>query len=273
MNKTILITGSSAGIGKAAAQYFAARSWNVIATMRSPEKETELTTLNNVFVTRLDVQEKAGMQQVIAEGIKRFGKIDVLLNNAGYGLFGPFELATDAQIKQQFDVNVFGLMHLTQAILPHFRENKAGTIINVSSIGGRITYPIVSMYHATKFAVEGFSESLAYELAALNIKVKLVEPGAIATGFDTAANFTGNPEITDYDSFVQGFLNLWGSKTQERTTPLQVAEVIYEAATDGSSRLRYLAGEDAKELTRVRMAGDEGYHAYMKANWVPDMGA
>ncbi|WPV64755.1 SDR family oxidoreductase [Chitinophaga sp. LS1] len=269
MNKTILITGASAGIGKAAAQYFAAKSWNVIATMRSPEKETELTTLNNVFVTRLDVQEKESMQPVIAEGIKRFGKIDVLLNNAGYGLFGPFELATDAQIKQQFDVNVFGVMNLTKAILPHFRANKAGTVINVSSIGGRITYPIVSMYHATKFAVEGFSESLAYELAALNIKVKLVEPGAIATGFDTAANFTGNPEITDYDAFVQGFLNLWGSKTMERTTATQVAEVIYEAATDGTSRLRYLAGEDAKAFMQVRMSGEEGYHDYMQEHWVP----
>lgn len=269
MNKTILITGSSAGIGKAAAQYFAAKGWNVIATMRSPEKETALTTLPNVFVTRLDVQEKADMQQVIDEGIKRFGKIDVLLNNAGYGLFGPFELATDAQIKQQFDVNVFGLMNLTKAILPHFRANKAGTVINVSSMGGRITFPIVSLYHATKFAVEGFSESLAYELSALNIKVKLVEPGAIATGFDGAANYTANPEITDYDAFVQAFLNLWGAKTQERTTATEVAEVIYEAATDGTSRLRYIAGEDAKEMLQARMSGEEKYHDYMQKNWMP----
>lgn len=269
MNKTIMITGSSAGIGKATAQYFASKGWNVVATMRSPEKETALTMLDNVLVTRLDVQDKASMQQVIAEGIKRFGKIDVLLNNAGYGLFGPFELATDAQIRQQFDVNVFGLMHLTQAILPHFRANKAGTIINVSSMGGLITFPIVSLYHATKFAVEGFSESLAYELSALNIKVKLVEPGAIATGFDGAANFTGNPEITDYDNFVQGFLDLWGSKTQERTTAMQVAEVIYEAATDETSRLRYLAGADARELHEVRMSGEAQYQVYMQKHWMP----
>lgn len=158
--KSILITGASSGIGKAAAQFFQQQGWNVIATMRSPEQETGLRSLERVLVTRLDVERKETIEAAIAEGMDRFGRIDVLLNNAGYAAFGAFEAATDAQVRKQFDVNVHGVMQTTRALLPHFRTQGGGTVINVSSAGGRVAFPLLSLYHASKWAVEGFSESL-----------------------------------------------------------------------------------------------------------------
>lgn len=272
MNKTILITGASAGIGKAAAKQFAAKGWNVIATMRTPGKETELTQMDNILVTRLDVQDRSSMQQAIREGINKFGKIDVLLNNAGYGVFGPVELATDEQIRQQFDVNLFGVIYLMQALIPHFRENREGTIINVSSVGGKIAFPMAALYHGTKFAIEGISESMAHELAYLGIRMKIVEPGAISTSFLDAVSMTMGGDIRAYDEFANAFFDLYAATTPERMTPEEVAAIIYTAATDGTSRLRYIAGKDAEELIGVRQQGTEAdYMAYMEKNWVPEI--
>ena len=126
MSKTILITGASSGIGRATAKYFQAKGWNVIATMRSPQNETDLSTLDNVLVTRLDVQDSASITAAVQEGIDRFGKIDVLLNNAGYGAYGVLEATPMEKIRRQFDVNVFGLLETTKALLPHFRANRDG---------------------------------------------------------------------------------------------------------------------------------------------------
>lgn len=154
--KTIFITGASSGIGRTTAKHFAERGWNVVATMRSPEQESELITLDNVLVLQLDVEKSDTIQSALAEAIKRFGKIDVLLNNAGYGTMGLIEVATDEQIRRQFEVNVFGLISMTKAILPHFRSNQDGLLINISSMGGKVTFPTMSLYHSTKFAVEGF---------------------------------------------------------------------------------------------------------------------
>jgi NAD(P)-dependent dehydrogenase (short-subunit alcohol dehydrogenase family) len=253
---TILITGASSGIGKATAKYFAEKGWNVVATMRSPEKETELHNLERVMVLELDVEKKETIHGAIAQGIERFGKIDVLLNNAGYCVGGVFEAATEAQIHRQFGVNVFGLMNVTQAILPHFRTNKAGTIINISSVGGRITFPLLSLYHSTKFAVEGFSESLYYELAELNIKVKLVEPGSIDTDFTgRSLDYAYDEALTDYKEYYDSFL----LKVEENfkdpakiSKPEVVAEVVFEAANDNNTRFRYTAGQDAEFLLHMR---------------------
>jgi NADP-dependent 3-hydroxy acid dehydrogenase YdfG len=134
MNKTILITGTSSGIGKASALRFSNEGWNVIATMRSPEKETELTKRDNIFVTKLDVQQPDSIASAIESGIKKFGKIDVLLKNAGYGEFGIFESATEEQVRTQFEVNVFGVMNTIRIILPHFRERKEGMILNIRDV-------------------------------------------------------------------------------------------------------------------------------------------
>src|ERR1700761_2653364 len=183
MKKTVLITGASSGFGKAAVKLFHTNDWNVIATMRSPEKETELSKLSNVFISKLDVTDKASIKTSVAAGIERFGKIDVLVNNAGYGAMGALEASTEEQVKQQFDVNLFGLIAVTKAVLPGMRQQKSGTIINVSSVGGRITFPFSSLYHSTKFAVEGLTESMQYELNPLGINLKIVEPGGYKTEF------------------------------------------------------------------------------------------
>lgn len=262
--KTIMITGASSGIGRATVRYFAERGWNVVATMRTPEQEAEFNNRNNILVLRLDVEQKETIQNALADGIERFGKIDVLLNNAGYGTMGIFESATDEQIRRQFEVNVFGLMNMTQAITPHFRANREGMLINISSMGGKVTFPTMSLYHSTKFAVEGFSESLAFELASQNIKVKLIEPGAIKTDFGgRSMEFYFNKASDDYKLFTTAFLN----KLQEMekspdyaSSPELVAETIYEAATDGSNRLRYIVGEDAKTLINMKeTVADEQY--------------
>ena len=268
MNNTILITGSSTGIGRAAAQKFQQEGWNVIATMRSPEKEAELNQLDNVLVTRLDVQDLDSINQAIQEGIHQFGKIDVVLNNAGYGLMGSFESASRASITRQFDVNVFGLFDVTKAILPHFRANKNGLFINISSIGGRMTFPLMPLYHATKFAVEGFSESLHYELAPAGIRVKLVEPGAIATDFGSRSlDFQHDESLTEYNDFVgtvmNSFQKLMDPATMSR--PELVADVIYTAATDGQQTLRYKAGADAEQLLGARkQMDDDAFFGMMK---------
>lgn len=157
MNPTILVTGASSGIGKATAKLFNNNAWNIIATMRSPDNEEELTTLDKVLITRLDVTEQASIEAAVNVGIEHFGKIDVLLNNAGYGAYGPLEVFDMEKIKRQFDTNVIGLLATTKSLLPHFRDNKCGTIVNISSIGGQMTFPLGTLYHGTKFAVEGLS--------------------------------------------------------------------------------------------------------------------
>lgn len=257
--KTILITGTSSGIGRGTAQYFWERGWNVIATMRSPEKEMEFIQRERILVTRLDVVRKETIEASIAEGIRQFGKIDVLLNNAGYAAIGAFEAATDEQVRNQFDVNVFGVLQTTQAILPHFRMNGEGTIINVSSVGGRVAFPLLSLYHASKWAIEGFSESLFYELAAQNIKVKVVEPGNVATDFTgRSLDLLSDPSLNAYAAYSETVLQKQMASFETNvSTPELIAETIYEAATDTSSRLRYLSGADAHFLMDLRSNASE----------------
>jgi len=270
--KTILITGASSGIGKAAALKFATAGWNVIATMRSPEKEQELNLIDNIFIVKLDVQDNDSIQQAILLGIEKFGRIDTLINNAGYMVIGAFELATSEQISNQFDINVFGVMNTTRAILPHFRQNQAGTIINITSTGGRITFPTCSLYHASKFAIEGFSESLSYELISQNIAVKIVEPGSTHTNFVAAANVTVNPDITDYDEFNKIALENWYKNDTMPSTPAEIADVIYTAATDESDQLRYMAGRDTKVYFGIRQGdSDQEYVQHMRNSFIPQI--
>ena len=269
MSKTILITGSSTGIGRASAKYFQNQGWNVIATMRTPEKEAELQTLENVLVARLDVQDHDSITGAIQEGIDRFGQIDVLLNNAGYGLMGSFESISRESIQRQFDVNVFGLFDVTRAILPHFRANRSGLIMNVSSIGGRLTFPLISPYHATKWAVEGFSESLHYELEPLGIGVKIIEPGAIATDFGSRSmDFQHDEALTDYTPMVGALMANFETMLDpaNMSTAEYCAEKIYNATTDGTNTLRYLVGPDAEQFYGARSTMPEAdFFEMMKA--------
>ncbi len=258
MSKTILITGASSGIGKVTAKYFQEKGWNVVATMRSPEKEAELNQLDRVLVTRLDVQDSASITSAVQEGIAKFGRIDVLLNNAGYGAYGVLEATPIEKIKRQFDVNVIGILETTKAVLPHFRSNKDGMIINVSSIGGKTTFPLGTLYHGSKFAVEGLSEALSFEMEAIGVKVKIVEPGAIKTDFGgRSLDFNNDESLTEYQEFVGKVFSGFSSLEAIGSDPVVVAEVIYQAATDGTAQLRYTAGSDAERIAAYRKAVDD----------------
>ncbi|HEX8912643.1 MAG TPA: SDR family oxidoreductase [Humisphaera sp.] len=181
MRKTVLITGTSSGLGKTAAGHFAANDWNVVATMRTPPAEPDAPPADNVLVARLDVQDRDSIAAAIGAGVERFGRIDALVNNAGFGLLGLFEATPPAKVREQFDVNLFGLMDVTRAVLPHFRARGGGTVVNVGSGAGVFGLPMMSLYCASKFALEGFSEALSYELASQNVAVKLVEPGGVVS--------------------------------------------------------------------------------------------
>ena len=268
MSKTILITGASTGIGRASVIKFQNEGWNVVATMRSPEKEEELDKLDNVLVTKLDVLDLESIDNAIALGIETFGKIDVVLNNAGYALMGTFESAKRESIIRQFGVNVQGLFDVTQKALPHFRENKSGMFINISSIGGRMSFPLMPLYHSTKFAVEGFSESLHWELAQIGVKVKIVEPGGVATDFGgRSLDMQHNQELTEYNEFVAFFMEAMTKMSDPNllSTPDIIADVIYTAATDGTDTLRYRAGADAVQLLAARASmTDEEFFGMLK---------
>lgn len=258
MPKTILITGSSSGIGKVTAKLFHEKGWNVIATMRTPEKERELTALENVLVARLDVQDHTSIHDAVQLGIKRFGKIDVLLNNAGYGAYGPLEATSIEKIRRQFDVNVIGLLDVTKAILPHFRQNKDGMVINVSSIAGKMAFPLGSLYHGTKFAVEGISEALSFEMEQICCKVKIVEPGMTNTDFKGRSfDFSNDVSLVEYQGLVGKLFKALESLSHTFSDPIVVAQVIYQAATDGTDQLRYVAGETAKEMVADRRRLDD----------------
>jgi short-subunit dehydrogenase len=258
MEKTILITGASSGIGKETTKLFLSKGWNVIATMRNPETETELKQLANVLVTKLDVLDLDSIQKAVDEGVQKFGGIDVLLNNAGYGAYGPLEAFSRDKILRQFNTNVIGLLDVTKAVLPHFRQNKKGIIINISSIGGKITFPLGSLYHGTKFAVEGISEALHYEVEQFGGKVKIVEPGMIATDFaGRSFDFSNDETMLEYQNIVGALMNALPTMAQNASPAGVVAEVIFEAATDGKNQLRYTAGEDAKMLIANRQQYDD----------------
>lgn len=258
MKQTILITGASSGIGKETAKLFQSKGWNVIATMRNPDKETELKQLENVLVSQLDVLNVDSIQNAFKEGLQKFGSIDVLLNNAGYGAYGPLEAFSRDQVLRQFNTNVIGLLDVTKAVLPHFRQNKKGIIINISSIGGKMTFPLGSLYHGTKFAVEGISESLNYEVEQFGGQVKIVEPGMIATDFSGRSfDFSNDESMAEYQKIVGALMTAMPTMGENASPASVVAEVIFEAATDGKNQLRYTAGEDAKMLLANRNQYDD----------------
>lgn len=272
MKKTIFITGASSGIGQATALYFAENGWNVVATMRQPAQQNVLTAAENMLVLKLDVEQPETFKQVIDAAIARFGQIDVLLNNAGYGQHGLFEATTAAQIQRQFAVNLFGTMEMTRAILPYFRKQKSGNIISVTSGVGRVTVPLVSIYAASKFALEGFCESLSFELAAQNIKVKIIEPGNISTNFEqtTKSNFAADHTLTDYTEYLAQMEAVFKAIYSDGTAANEVAATIFKAATEDSDQLRYVIGEDLQPLIDIRNGGsDENYMNVLKRTFSP----
>lgn len=239
----------------------------MIATMRTPANEQELVCLPNVICPALDVTQDTTIQNAIAEGFNTFGNIDVVINNAGYGLIGPFETFTAEQINRQFQTNVLGLMSVTRAILPHFRAQRSGLLINVASFAGRSIFPLYSVYHASKWAVEGFCDSLQYEVSAYGIRVKIIEPGLVKTEFwgrsTDRENRTG---IQAYEKESRPVLDLIDAAAGLfATQPEDVAEIIWKAANDDNDRLRYVVGADAHATLLARkVLPDTLYRGVMK---------
>lgn len=249
MKKTILITGASSGIGKATAIYFAAQGWQVCATMRNLDKAHDLLKIPNIHLMTLDVTDEENVKEVIAKAIKDFGKIDVLMNNAGYGLVGVFEAMSHIQIEKQFAVNLFGVMNMTKAVLPHFRTQGGGMIINISSLGGRISFPLNSIYLSTKWALEGFMESLQYEVRPFHIQIKNIEPGVIKTAFGEASEFVSHP---NYESYAKAAQANMAESMRNAEEPIVVAKKVLAVAQDNSWKLRYVTGKGANILLLMR---------------------
>lgn len=245
MQKTIFITGASTGLGKATAQLFHAKGWHVIATMRNPEKETDLRKLSNVTILKLDVTHMEQIKSVVETAISNHS-VDVVFNNAGYGLIAPFESLSDDQIVKQIDTNLLGVLRVANAFIPHFREKKSGIFITTTSMGGFVGFPISSVYHAAKFALEGWSESLSHELSLFNVQVKTIAPGGILTDFSGRSLETGSH--TAYKELEKKMFEGIDGMMKNASTAEKIAEVVYEAATDGKDQVRYLAGEDAQAI-------------------------
>lgn len=251
--KTVVITGSSSGIGKAAVLTFAKAGWNVSATMRNPEKENDFKSLKNVKLYALDVTQVSSIQNVLQAVKQDFKTIDVVVNNAGYGVDGIFEGMTDEVIEKQFNTNVFGLMRVTREAIKIMREQKSGTIVQIASMGGRLAFPGYSIYHGTKWAVEGFTESLQYEVAPFNIRLKIIEPGAIKTEFYGRSRHFVKPDYTTaYNTFIEKVEKLSMESGAKGEDPLVVAESILKAANDTSNKLRFAVGKPAPMLLWLR---------------------
>lgn len=256
MEQVVLITGASTGIGNETAKLFQAKNWKVAATMRSPEKAEDLQKIVDLECIRMDVTDADSVRVGIQAALGKFGRIDAVVNNAGFAVVGPFEAASDEQIEQIFQTNVFGLMFVCREILPIFRKQKRGTIVNVASMGGRITFPLYSIYHATKWAVEGFSEALQYEVSDFNIKVKIIEPGPIKTDFYTRSlSIAKKDGLDDYDRFVARAMPNLEKAGADAPDGRIVAQTIYDAVTDHSWKMRYPVNSRAI-LTARRLLPD-----------------
>jgi len=251
--RTWFITGSSTGFGRELARQLLAEGENVVATARRPEQLADLTAAHpeTALVLRLDVSEQALVDAAVGAAIERFGRIDVLINNAGYGLAGAVEQATEAEFMPVFETNVFGLIRVTRALLPQFRKQRSGTIVNLSSIGGLIGSAGWAYYNATKFAVNGFSEGLAAELAPLGVHVMVVEPGPFRTDFLGRSGAEAAARIADYDETAGKTREYFHTQAgKQKGDPERAAAAIIDAVEAERPPAHLLLGELA--LTRFR---------------------
>lgn len=243
--KTILITGCSSGYGLETARHFLERGWNVVATMRTPRADV-LPKSDRLRVLPLDVTRPAS----IAAALEASGPIDVLVNNAGIGLFGALEVTPMSTIREVFETNTFGVIAMTQAVVPQFRTQRSGCIVNVTSSATLAPMPLVAVYTASKAAIEGFTGSLAFELEEFDVKVKLVEPGyGPSTGFtkNSGSRLEGLlPE--PYAPLAQRVFASLGNGPADVTKETDVADAVFRAVSDTSGRLRFPAGADAVAL-------------------------
>jgi NAD(P)-dependent dehydrogenase (short-subunit alcohol dehydrogenase family) len=260
MTKVAVVTGSSSGIGYETSLLLARNQFTTYATMRNLNKSEELKGIVSreripLHITQLDVNDDSSVENAIGSIIKENGKIDLLVNNAGYDLFGSLEEASIEEIREQFETNFFGVVRTTKAVIPTMRKQGSGTIVNISSVGGRLGLtPFGTAYHASKFAIEGLTESLRHELADFNVNIILVEPGAIRSNFvdnvKTVKGFDLNksPYAKTVQQMFQGLETFFASSSH----PIDVAQVILNAVNSPSPELRYPVGKDAESIFRAR---------------------
>ncbi|OBK99127.1 short-chain dehydrogenase/reductase [Mycobacterium sp. 1245499.0] len=248
-----LVTGVSSGLGKVAARGLVDAGFEVVGTSRNT---AELEGSQGFTFVDLDVTRDESVAAAVEAVIARFGRIDVLVNNAGMGLAGASEENSIAQTQKLFDLNVFGVIRMTNAVLPHMRRQGSGRIINISSIFGLMPAPYMAAYSATKYAVEGYSESVDLEVRGHNIRVLLVEPGGTRTGFDDNTAKPDNP-LAAYERQRERSNQAVGEQVNNGDDPVVVAKVIVAAATDSKPKPRYPAGS-ARQLSMMRRFAPRG---------------
>jgi NAD(P)-dependent dehydrogenase (short-subunit alcohol dehydrogenase family) len=241
MSQVVLITGCSSGIGRDLAQQLTRSGYTVVATARGLEA---LDDLRAELKLALDVTQPESIKRAVDDTLQSFGRIDVLVNNAGYAMPGAVEEISDEQVQKNFDVNVFGTMRMVRAVVPHMRKRGCGRIINISSIGGKLVVPVNGVYSATKFALEALSDALRLELAAFGIQVALIEPGSIKTQFDDTAqahaqSIFSNP-ASPYRTLYQQSQLVTADMRQDESGPEIVSKVIQQVIEDSRPKARYL---------------------------------
>lgn len=249
MKKTIFITGTSSGIGKSTVELFAKQGWNVIATVRNQYIYADIfSDMPNVTVYELDVTDEAQVQEVSAMAIKKFGRIDVVVNNAAYCLIGPTETSTMKQIKSQYETNVFGVFAVTKSFIAHFRKNGGGMFINIASSSGQFNYPYIGAYGSSKWAVRGLTESLGIELAPFNIDVKAIYPGVHATKIFTKLDYGVHDGVNAFQAYKDYYSNFFSGQSglSEVTSPDNIAREVWKAANHRNGKLHIISGGDAK---------------------------
>jgi NAD(P)-dependent dehydrogenase (short-subunit alcohol dehydrogenase family) len=260
--KVALVTGSSSGIGLETALLLARNGFHTYASMRNLEKSKNITQLANkeklpLQVVQLDVNDDRSVKEAIDKVVAENQRIDVLVNNAGYGLFGALEDLSIEEIKAQFETNFFGVVRVTQQVLPVMRKQNNGMIVNIISVGGRIGIPGLSAYHSTKFALEGLSESISYELEPFGIRVVIIEPGVIRTNIINSsiiAKKALDPK-SPYFSLMQKLENNFKSMMENASAsspPEEVAKVVLQAVTSESPKMRYAVGNDASSIIQAK---------------------
>lgn len=274
--KVAIVTGSSSGIGYATSLLLARNRFHTYATMRNIEKSADIQQIANkerlpLQVIQLDVNDDASIRNSIEKVRSENERIDVLVNNAGYGLIGAFEDLSAEEIKSQFETNFFGVIRLTQQVLPIMRKQKSGTIVNVSSGAGRIGFPGMSAYVSSKFALEGLSESMSYELEPFGIRVVIIEPGVIRTNFKKNSVMSKksleNSSISPYSSIIQKMDASISSIVEHATPPEEVAKAILHAVISNNPELRYLVGNDIIMMAETKKSmSDEDFRKMMMQN-------
>ena len=274
--KVAIVTGSSSGIGYATSLLLARNRFHTYATMRNIEKSADIQQIANkerlpLQVIQLDVNDDASIRNSIEKVKSENERIDVLVNNAGYGLIGAFEDLSAEEIKSQFETNFFGVIQLTQQVLPIMRKQKSGTIVNVSSGAGRIGFPGMSAYVSSKFALEGLSESMSYELEPFGIRVVIIEPGVIRTNFKKNSVMSkkslDNSSISPYSSIIQKMDASISSIVEHATPPEEVAKAILHPVISNNPELRYLVGNDIIMMAETKKSmSDEDFRKMMMQN-------